>query len=879
MYFSRYASFFCLIVSVSFAAPNESASSALRKADYYADLYNWADAKPLFLAADRELKHGSPEQIHAHVGYLRASMEERSLPELSNYLAALSQTPAISSDPRLRLWCLAAKGDVDGEMDSASARADWEEANRVATQLGDKKWESRSLAEAGFEAYLQGDIATGRRSVAAALVAAHESGDVGAEIRYLSAIGTGIEWNGSYKEAMGYFEKAVALAERHPDSGYPFLTVAGEVETLIKERDFDAAERLVNQASAIAAQRKKQIKLTQLMLFDADIAVGEQQLDKAVEILQELMPIAEHNQTTMLADAQMKLAEIYRKQHKLALAERYATDAFSHTQLTKNTFTAPARLEFVAELQWDLGHRAQARRSIMRALETSEGLLAQTSNGAVREGLLTEMSSAYETAFKFAAASDDIDGAFSIVERVRGRITAETLVQPERFSDGPTNIALEDKIRNLKVHLIKADSPSERNRLIEALFYAEQQRFVQDKPAPAYVSRIEAIPLKRVTASLDKDEALLEYVLPKTGNGYCLLLTQRSATILQLSAAKDISAVVERFLNDVKNENSWKRSARAAYDAVLGPIPNIGRFGRLTIVPDGDLHLLPFEALLSPSGTLVGQTAITSYAPSAVSDFLLKTRPATKTFNAFLGVGGAVYDRASAKPFTLAKTTSRGAYFGIDFAKLPNLPGSLEEVQAAAEMFHSRNEVATLQIGSDATEFAFTHAPLADFQVVHLAIHAVADKDDPSRAALIFPADPQHNEDGLLEPREIVNLHFGAQVVVLSACDTAVGRLQGQVGVANLARAFLQAGADSVISTLWPVNDVHSVYLMKAFYKHLAAGDPAAGALAAAKRDMLRQSGTDLSPRLWAGFIVLGNGNAAVPTSQAAVVRPPTRLQ
>src|SRR6185437_15968138 len=99
----------------------------------------------------------------------------------------------------------------------------------------------------------------------------------------------------------------------------------------------------------------------------------------------------------------------------------------------------------------------------------------------------------YETAFKFAAAEGDVAGAFSIVERVRGRITAETLLQPTHFSEQGMNIALEDKIRNLKVQLIKADSADQRNRLIEALFYAEQKRYVEDKPAPVYASKIQAV--------------------------------------------------------------------------------------------------------------------------------------------------------------------------------------------------------------------------------------------------------------------------------------------------------------------------------------------------------------------------------------------------
>jgi CHAT domain-containing protein len=864
--------FFC--ANVLAAAANNNASDALWKADHYADLYNWASARPLFLAADRELPHGSPEQVHAHLGYLRATMETRSLPELSNYLGALLNSPEMTSNPRLRLWCLGIKGDVDGEMDSASARADWEEAHRVATKLNDKKWESRSLAEAGFNAYIEGDIAAGRRNVAAGLGMAHRTGDIGAEIRYLSAIGTGIEWNGAYQEALGYFQKAQLLAKQNPDAGYQFLTVAGEVETLIKQAHFQEAEDLVKNASAQATQSGKLIKLTQLMLFDADIALGEKQPQRAIEILQKTIPLARRNQTRMLADAEMKLAEIYREQHKLALAERYASAAFAHTHLTNDLFTAPARLEFTAQLQWDLGRRVQARRSIMRALEISEGLLSQTSSGAVREGLLTAMSSAYETAFTFAAQSGDLQGAFAIVERVRGRITTETLLQPTRAIQQRMDMALEDKIRNLKIQLLKASAPVDRDRLIDQLFYTEQQRFVEDKPAPFTVQKIEAIPVRRLTAKLGGDEAILEYVLPDKGDAYCLFLSQKSARIVPLGPAQQISVLARNFIADVKDKKPWKENAQALYGAVLAPIRDISQFKRLTIVPDGALHLVPFDALRSPTGKLLGESAVTSYAPSVMSDVLLKTRSEPQMQRAFLGVGGAIYNEAGTQPFTLAKSNARGGYFGVDPAKLPNLPGSGEEVQSAADILRSIAGVETLQTGKAATEFAFTHAPLANFEVIHLAIHAVANQDDPSRAALIFPPDTEHREDGFLEPREIARLHFGARVIVLSACDTAVGRLQGQVGVANLARAFLQAGADSVISTLWPVDDMDSLLLMQAFYRHLVRGDDVASALALAKRDMLdKLGGGDASPSSWAGFVLLGNGGSSLRSSQTAEVR------
>ncbi len=861
-----------VFVSALIAEENVNSLNALRKADHYADLYNWADARPFFLIADQKLPHGSPDQIHAHLGYLRATMETRSLPELSNELASILHSSTVDANPRLRLWCLGIKGDVDGEMDSASARADWESAHRVAIQILDKKWESRSLAEAGFDAYLQGDIATGRRSVAAGLGLAHQTGDVGAEIRYLSAIGTGIEWNGAFQQALGYFQKAQVLAEQNPDAGFQFITAAGEIETLIKEAHFQEAEELVRRASVHAAQSDKLIKLTQLMLFDADIALGEKHVGQAIQILQKTIPLARRNQTRMLADAEMKLAEIYRQQHKLALAEQYAAAAFEHTHLTNDMFTAPARLEFTAQLQWDLGRRSDARHSIMRALDISEGLLARTNSGTVREGLLTAMSSAYETAFTFAEQSGDLQAAFSIVERVRGRITTETLLQRGRAVEQPMDVALEDKIRNLKVQLLKASTPDYRDRLIDQLFYAEQQRFAEDRPTPLSVQKVETIPISRVTADLGKGEAMLEYILPGNGKAYCIFLSHKNVRIIRLGPAAQISALARTFVDDLTKSKPWKENSQALYDAVLMPIPNIDQFNRLTIVPDGDLHVVPFDVLSLPSGKLLGETAVTAYAPSVVSDFLLKARRSSQAPDVFLGVGGAIYNQAGMKPFALAKAKTRGGYLGVDPAKLPNLPESGNEVESAAKLLHAPLELRTLQVGKDATEFAFTHAPLANFEVIHLAIHAVADRDDPTKAALIFPPDSEHGDDGFLEPREIAGLHFGARVIVLSACATAVGRLQGQVGVANLARAFLQAGADSVVSTLWPVDDMQSLLLMKAFYGHLARGDTAASALAFAKRDLIAQLGKDASPSSWAGFVLLGNGDASIRSSQTAEI-------
>ena len=114
-------------------------------------------------------------------------------------------------------------------------------------------------------------------------------------------------------------------------------------------------------------------------------------------------------------------------------------------------------------------------------------------------------------------------------------------------------------------------------------------------------------------------------------------------------------------------------------------------------------------------------------------------------------------------------------------------------------------------------------------------MHAFADPKFPDRAALVLLNDPTAGDDGLLQPREIGQFRLNAGVVVLSACDTAVGPTLGQEGVLNIARAFLLAGARSVITTLWAVNDATATAVMRRFYENMAGGQDVAEALKRSK--------------------------------------------
>ena len=178
-----------------------------------------------------------------------------------------------------------------------------------------------------------------------------------------------------------------------------------------------------------------------------------------------------------------------------------------------------------------------------------------------------------------------------------------------------------------------------------------------------------------------------------------------------------------------------------------------------------------------------------------------------------------------------------------------------------------------LLLGTNATETAFKAEPLADFEIIHIAAHGIASAKFPDRAALVLGNDPKSGEDGLLQVREIRDLNLAADLVTLSACDTGVGALEGEEGIANLVRAFLFAGAKSVVASLWTADDRSTRTLMERFYRHIAEGEDKGFALRHAQMDLLAEFGDQALPFYWAGFVMVGDGSGSIAVRPNRVQR------
>ena len=335
--------------------------------------------------------------------------------------------------------------------------------------------------------------------------------------------------------------------------------------------------------------------------------------------------------------------------------------------------------------------------------------------------------------------------------------------------------------------------------------------------------------------NLSPSEALLEYVVDEPAS-YCLAITHATIGIVKLPGKQALSSLVLTYLRKLKAKERADDEARHLYDVLVGGVTGLQGAKQLIIVRDGELHLVPFDALVERSGRYVVESRAVTYAPSATSFVLLRmSSPRKSSAQGLLAVGGVPYQQSA--------------------TRLTDLPSSRDEALAAAAALPNRAN--TLLLGSEATETAFKKS--MNHRIIHLAVHAVTNEGRPDRAAFVLLSDPQHGEDGFLYPSEIVQLPLDADLVVLSACDTAVGPVEGEEGISTLARAFLLAGARTVVSTLWTIDDDSTLYLMKVFYAELGRHRSAPEALRIAKKKMLQDFGPRKAvPYYWAGLTLEG---------------------
>ncbi|MFQ5604350.1 MAG: CHAT domain-containing protein [bacterium] len=282
----------------------------------------------------------------------------------------------------------------------------------------------------------------------------------------------------------------------------------------------------------------------------------------------------------------------------------------------------------------------------------------------------------------------------------------------------------------------------------------------------------------------------------------------------------------------------------------------------LIVVPDDILHYFPFEILVSNFNRQEVHYLVEKHAISYAASASLLSRelqiPGQKNQN-LLAFGNPEFSRDQSEgildwvnslvPF---KSVLRGGQF-------EPLPHAELEVKAIAENFQNP----LILTGAEASEKAFK-ARAPNYGFLHLATHNISDDKQPMYSKIILAQTEQQSEDGYLQTYEVYNLRLHAELVVLSGCNTGLGKLSRGEGLIGMTRAFQYAGVPSLVVSLWPVNDESTAELMKYFYRNIKAGLPKNRALQKAKIELIHANDWRRDPFYWGAFVLIGDWREVV---------------
>lgn len=532
----------------------------------------------------------------------------------------------------------------------------------------------------------------------------------------------------------------------------------------------------------------------------------------------------------------------------------------------------------LARVDRTLGDRRSALAHLEQALSLLEEQRLSPAHSDQRSSFLDARLEVYELMVDLLVEDAEESGgsrsrarAFEVSERSRARGLLDSL----RRGPGPANgariqqlIEISEQVNALHRQRIEAKSAApdlETTMFDEALAPALGRYQQLEAELWSLETEPAAIPtLETVRQSLlAPGTLLLSYYLTER-RSFVWSVSRAGVRLRELpgraaieAMAGDLLARLERQADPVQ-ESARELALRAASRQLLAPVAEeLEDAERVMVIPSGALKGLPFGALPDPNrpgAPLIAGHQI-SYLPSVAALAELRRAPASRTNDGIAILADPVVGAADER--WQGRTPAAG---GGSRARLEFSAGEAERILAAAG---DRPRLAAA--GFEASRDLLMSGRLADYRWLHIAGHGFRDDSWPELSSLLLSAySPDGTpRDGFLRSYEIRRLRISAELVTLSACETAAPRAPGAEGMLGLSRGFFDAGAKSVLMSLWPVHDAATSELMSRFYRHLLAeGEPPARALQLAQQSMAADERWS-EPFFWAAFVLYGDWRGA----------------
>ena len=821
----------------------DSPEALLKRADKMSWLNSWIAAAPIYRQAELQFlqEHNLSKALYTRASQMPAQSESSTT--IPSQIAVLRHDLILpeARDPETRLRILTILGMLEVNYDSGMAHQTWTEVESLAIRQHHYLLASRAIGEQGIAAFLLGDIGTAKKDVVKAWSIAKVS-DPAAQIRYASMYGAGLVELHKYKEALGPLNEAIKVAAKTRGAAYPTIAITAKIDALsgIGEN---------KQALALAAEEMQKVSAYHLAghlyeLYQTRADVDERMGDWS-------QTISDFTQSAVYAkqlsywrgltqvDGLLALAYLHQGDLQPALtAINEAIDA--NRNIPDELYFVPKNLAIKAEIMERLGDVKASNDLYEKSADLLDALLSKVPTPMVERQLLSDLSMVYAGYFVSLTSQGRMADAFRAIERARGRVEVQALAHHEVIEPGNREM----RLTSLDIQLLNTDDAKARSNILGSIYTAEQQLSSDSSamdvpPTP--------VPLAELQRNLQSSELFVEYVLADP-HSYALAITHNAVHRYTLPPKSELEQEATLYRSELIQQKTDLALAQRLFDGLLSGIPEFKEKQAVIVVPDGKLHLLPFSALADTEQYILA-THLVSVVPSGTVLDILRHR-AGQTARDDLPYLGVAAWTSKPLPTTLIAVIRR-AVSGPERQELVALPESRNEVETIAA---DLPKPGTILLGDHATETDFKRLPLSQYNVIHLALHGYADSEFPDRSALVFAPENPPLDDGLLQVREIRRLPLNASLVTLSACNTGVGPV-GEEGVANIVNAFIEAGAQSVVSTFWEVEDRATAQLMMDFYQHLGRDEGKGEALRQAQLNMLHSGAP---PYYWAGFELVG---------------------
>jgi CHAT domain-containing protein/Tfp pilus assembly protein PilF len=665
----------------------------------------------------------------------------------------------------------------------------------------------------------------------------------------------------NYELSMDHAHQAVDIMQKAFYAEHPrisdFYTIIGQC--YVKQRDFEQATQWFEQAIDLTGKGYGEThpQIATLYLEQSKIYHQIQDYPRALQKAQQALIAISGSFTSSDPKINPRVDEVLNEKLLINIIKHKGDVFKGHANQENRLENLASALDQYREAVMVIDH---LRRGFLS--ESAKLFLQNNAHEVYQQGI----DASYQL-YNLSQSEEHLSQAFYYMEKSRASILSEALqasnvtaiqgVDPGLLQK---EMELAEQVKSLELKLADAqieETDSIQLALKKDLFHAKAR--VDSLVDVIRTSYPDYHQLKYDVKVLDFNQA--KELVPNRGMALSFFEADSSWYLLGIgehTAFKRIPksvvgvATIDRFRTNISNQEADMdlilADGQLIYQELLRETlqqnPNTEQ---LLVIPDGILNYLPFDALISTNGQ---EEQPPPHARYLLEDYVILYQNSLTLYANFKNQGGR-YDQVYVG-FAPSYAGETGPLSMRE--SLAPLKGARAEVERAGNMFKGKR-----YLDQAATEHEFKHGQ-ASSSILHLAMHALVDDENPMRSRLLFTQESDSLEDGDLNAYEIYQLQLDAELAVLSACNTGMGKINKGEGVMSLSRAFMYAGCPNIVMSLWQAADQPSSQIMYTFFENLKKGLPKHEALREAKLMYLSTADPfKAHPANWAAFVLLGD--------------------